>query len=372
MKFSDIPGHQDIHDRLRHMVDTDTLPHALLLEGPAGTGKFATARALAQYLHCEHRSGGEPCGVCPSCRQHATFNHVDTFYSFPVVKIKSKETISDDWLPNFREFISEYPFMDFEKWLMEMDNINAQPQIYVEEGQELLRKMNYMSRASRYKVVLMWLPERLHEATANKLLKLIEEPHADTKFIMVSNNPRAILPTIYSRTQRIAMRRYSDDEVREYLISCGRDPGRALSISRLAQGNINEALRLCELGDKGSHLLDLFMELMRKAYMRQIVPLREWSLAVAGMGREPAIGFLEYMARMLRENFILHTGIEDLSTLDDAERAFCARFFPFVNNRNVLGLVQAVNDARRDIAANGNAKIVLFDLAIKVILLIKK
>ncbi len=373
MRFADIPGHEDIKDRLRRMADSGHIPHALLLEGNPGAGKFSLARAFAQYIHCENRTAdGDSCGTCPACRQHETFNHIDTFFSFPVVKKGGKPTISDDYLPTFREFLADYPFMDFDHWVEALDNINAQPQIYVEEGNELLRRLNYMARQSAYKIVLLWLPERLKEETANKLLKLVEEPHSDTIFIMVSNNSRGILPTIYSRTQRIRVLRYSDAETAAILRSKGIDADSAENISRIAQGNINEALSLAGMSKDRLKYLDSFATLMRMAFQRKVAELRKWSNDMAAAGREPSMQFLDYSARLLRENLMLHTGVEELITLNQAERNFCSRFHPYVNERNVLGLFSLFNDARRDISVNGNAKIIFFDLAVRTIMLLRK
>lgn len=222
MKFSDIAGHEETKARLREMADNDRIPHALLLEGPSEPQVYARTGFRAVYTLREPPRRRQLRSV-PACVQHQNFCHIDTVYSFPVVKKSGRTALSDDYRDQFREFITESPYMDFDQWVTKLDNVNAQPQIYVEEGAELLRRLTYMTRRSKFKVVLMWLPERLKEETANKLLKLVEEPYADTKFIMVSNNPRQILPTIYSRTQRIAVRRYSDEELEQVLTGQGMD-----------------------------------------------------------------------------------------------------------------------------------------------------
>lgn len=373
MKFADIYGHDDVKARLREMADTGRLPHALLLEGPSGVGKFALARAFAQYIHCTNRTpDGDSCGCCPSCRQHESFNHIDTEYSFPVVKKSGRPALSDDYLDVFRDFMGKYPYMDFDHWLEALDNINAQPQIYVEEGNELLRRLTFMARQAKFKIVLLWLPERFKEETANKLLKLIEEPFGDTIFIMVSNNSRGILPTIYSRTQRITVRRYTDDDVAEILERRGITPEAAADTSRIAAGNINEALKLAEVSADRLKFFDLFVSLMRKAYSRKVGELRQWSVDVAALGREPAMQFIDYSARLIRESFIMHLSDPRLLTLNSAELAFTIKFFPFINEKNILDMVALFDDARRDIAANANGKIVFFDLAVKVIMLIRR
>lgn len=375
MKFSDIPGHEDVKRRLRDMADKGRIPHALLLEGPAGSGKFALARAFAQYIHCEDRTpDGDSCGRCPSCLQHEAFNQIDTYFSFPIVKKSSSSSaISDDYMTDFRDLLTENQFMDFESWLLKLDNINAQPLIYVSEANELLRKLSLTAHSSRYKIVLMWLPERLKEDAANKLLKLVEEPYADTLFIMTSDNSRAILPTIYSRTQRIGVKRYSDADVAGYMAArYGLDADSAARISRLAAGNVSEATKLISLSKESDEYLQLFMELMRKAYTRDVASLKAWAADVAGLGREREIKFLEYCARMVRENFILNIHTPDLNCLNNSEMAFSARFSPFINERNVLKIFKTLNDAKADIAANANAKLVNFDVAIKTILLLKQ
>lgn len=373
MRFADIPGHDDVKARLREMADSDRIPHALLLEGPAGAGKYALARALAQYIHCTARTpGGDSCGRCPSCLQHQSFNHIDTAYSFPVVKKKSRPTVSDDCMDEFREFVGRHPFMDFDAWRVELENLNAQPRIFVEEAAELVRKLTYMARQSKYKILLMWLPERLQEDSANKLLKMLEEPFADTKFILVSNSPRQIMPTIYSRLQRIEVKRYDDETVADIVRSTGASPDVAADAARIAEGDVNEALRLLEVSGERLRYFDLFVELMRKAYARKVAELRAWSNDVAALGREGAMQFIDYCTRLIRESFLMHLSDPRLLTLTTAEYAFTARFFPFINEKNVVDMTVLFDEARRDIAGNGNAKMIFFDLAVRVIILIRR
>lgn len=375
MKFRDIPGHEDVKARLRELADSGHIPHALLLEGPEGNAKYALARAYVQYIHCEDRTpDGDSCGKCPSCLQHESFNHIDTFFSFPVAKRSGgKPTISDDYLTEFRQFITENPYMDFGRWLEMLDSPSSQPQIFVDEGAELLRKLNFKARSSNYKAVLLWLPERLKTETANKLLKLIEEPHADTIFVLTSDKPSEILPTIYSRTQRIAVRRYPDAEIESFLKSRGVDAEAAVELARLSEGSLNTALRLSSVSREKIRMLDIFADLMRKGFKRDLPGLRKWAADMSAKGREEQLQFIDYCARLFRENLILHTSAgKSASTMTPAEAQFSTRFHPFVNERNVIALFDAMNDARRDISANGNSKIVFFDLAIKVVMQIRK
>lgn len=374
MRFADISGHDDVKERLRSMVDEHRLPHAIMIEGPEGSAKFALARAFVQYIHCSSRSGGDSCGQCPECRLSETLNHIDTFVSFPVVKRSGRnEIFSDDFLPEFRDFVRDYPYMDFEEWLRRLDNINAQPLIYVSEATALIRKLSVTARRSEFKTALIWLPERLKEDAANKLLKLVEEPASDTVIVMVSNNSQLVLPTIYSRTQRILVRRYSDTEVSGIIRSAAPvSEADADIIARLANGNVNQALRLLSVSKERKQFLDFFINLMRKAYLRKIIELRQWSTDLAALGREPQIQFYRYCSRMLRENFILNLKVPQLTLLSTDELQFSTNFARFITNLNVMRLLDTFSRAADDIAANANAKIVNFDVAIQVILLLKR
>lgn len=374
MRFSDIPYHDDIKRRLRDMVDSGHIPHALLLEGPQGCGKYSLARALAQYIHCTNRTAdGDSCGRCPACIQHSSLNQIDTYLSFPVLKRKSGQTtLSDDYLYEFRQFLADSPFMDFDRWLSMLGSPNGQPLIYVDEATALLDRMNRTARQSKYKIVLMWLPERMQDAAANKLLKLIEEPYSDTLFIMVTDNAKEILPTIYSRTQRISVRRYTEREINDILINNGVPHADAEAVAPLSEGNVNAAMRIAGDDSTKALFLDLFMELMRKAYMRQVGDLRKWSAKVADMGREGTIRFYDYCARLVRENFILNIGDMRLVSMTQPEMEFSRRFSPFINVVNVERIFDILTAARNDTMLNGNGKIIAFDLAVKMILLIKQ
>lgn len=356
------------------MIDSDRIPHALLIEGPAGVGKFALARAAAQYIHCENRTDGDSCGVCPSCLQHQSFNHIDTHFVFPIIKKKSdRASYCDDFIAEWRDFLSENPYMDFQRWLVSLGSPATQPQIYADEADSLIRKLSFTSHSSRYKIALMWLPERLNIAGANKLLKQIEEPFADTIFILVSNKPSEILPTIYSRTQRIQLKRLPDHVVAQYLNeNFSVEMTDATAVAHISEGNMISAVNGLSLSKENKQYLDLFMSLMRLAYQRHVKELKEWASDVSSLGRENELRFLEYCQRLIRENFIYNLNISELNYLNRDEAAFSRNFARFINERNVLQIADELDKAAIDIAGNANGKIVMFDLAVHMILLLKQ
>lgn len=372
MKFSDILGNESAVSRVRHLIDSGRLPHALLLHGDAGTPKLALARVMAQYLHCTNRSGGEPCGVCPSCRQHQSFNHTDTFFSFPYLK-RDESSVCDDFMPEWKEFLSDNPVVeDYQHWLSLLKNENSQPAILVKESDSIMRKMSMSAFTSQYKVLIMWLPEKMREDCANKLLKLIEEPYDDCKFILVSDNAKAILPTILSRTQRIELMRVPMQEIAGHLMSTyGVDQQQAMAMAASADGNVSQAVRMLHADNENHEFHQRFVELMRLAYMRDLAKLKLWSETVAEMKREKSRRFLDYASRQVRENFVRNLATPGLNYMTREEEQFSVKFSPFINEQNVERMLGAFDRASAEIQGNGNAKIILFDMAVLTTILIK-
>ncbi len=373
MKFSDILGNENVVARVRQLIDNDRLPHALLLHGDAGTPKLALARAMAQYLHCTNRSGGEPCGVCPSCRQHESFNHTDTFFSFPYLK-RDDNSVCDDFIPEWKEFLGENALVeDYQQWLSLLKNENSQPQILVKESDNIMRKMSMSAFTSRYKVLIMWLPEKMREDCANKLLKLIEEPYDDCKFILVSNNAKEILPTILSRTQRVELMRVPMTVIAGYLSKhYGVDQQQAMALAASADGDVAHAVNMLRADNETHEFHERFVELMRLAYMRDLTKLKAWSETVADMKREKSRRFLAYATRQVRENFVRNMATPGLNYMTREEEQFSVRFSPFINENNVERMMNEFTRAASEIQGNGNARIILFDLAVRTTIMIKR
>ncbi len=373
MKFSEVLGQESAKTRLRQMADLDEIPHALLLHGESGVPKLALARAFAQYLHCENKIDGDSCGRCPSCLQHQSMNHGDTFYSYPVVK-KGDNTNSDDFSAEWKDFLFSNPIVeDYEKWLSFLKNENAQPQIFVGESARIVHKMSLSAMSTKYKVLIMWLPEKIHLQCANKLLKLIEEPTNDSIFVFVSNNKNDILPTIYSRTQRIELKRLSTADVSMYLQHKYQlNPADANAIAASSEGDALRAENSLAQESETKDFFADFVKLMRLAYMRDLKQLKEWSEHIFQYKREKIRRFLVYSSRMVRENYIYNIQEPELNYMTNQEENFSLKFAPYINEVNVIKMLEEFDKAEIDIAGNGNGKIILFDLAIKITILIKR
>ena len=353
MKFSEVLGNEQAIAQIRQMIDADRLPHALLLYGEPGVPKLGLAMAAAQYLHCRNHVDGDSCGVCPMCRQHQTFNQVDTHFSYPFTNRKSDSNNSceaGDYIDEWREFVSQYPVEDYQAWLTLLKNDNAQPQIFVREADSIMRKMTLSAYTAKYKVLIMWLPEKLKDEAANKLLKLIEEPYDDCK-----------------------LRKPSTPMIAQYLADrYGMDMQDALALAAPADGNVTMAERMVQTGSEFHEFRERFIELMRLSYQHDLGKLKAWSEVIADMKREKERRFLDYAVRQVRENFIYNLHNPALNYLTREEEAFSTRFSPFINERNVEGIVAELERASADIAGNGNGKLILFDLTIRLSILIRR
>lgn len=371
--FVDVIGQESLKNRLRREVGEGRIPHAQLFCGPAGTGKMALALAYARYICCPHRTEEEACGKCPSCVKWEKLTHPDLHFMFPMVKnAKGKKEVCDDYIADWRRMLLNGTYFTLNHWLNEMGAENGQAIIYAKESDEITRKLSLKSSEGGYKVTIVWLPEKLHEACANKLLKLLEEPPAQTLFLLISEEPEKILQTIQSRAQRRNVPRIEEHEIAAALQQgYGVQEADSRMIAHVANGNFVRALESIHLNEENQLFFELFVSLMRLSYQRKIREMRQWSETLAVMGRERQKNFLEYCQRMIRENFVYNLHRPELSYLTKEEQNFATRFAPFVNERNVMGIMQELTEAQLHIEGNVNARMVFFDFSLKMIVLLK-
>lgn len=385
MQFSEIFGQHNIKKRLIRTVIEQRIPHAQLFHGAEGIGKLALAIAYAQFICCENRRDTDSCGVCPSCVKYRKLAHPDLHFVFPVIKPQSKSSVvCDDFIAEFRASIIETPYIGVNDWFAKISGDAKQGMIYANESQEIIRKLNLKTYESEYKIMIIWLPEKMNNTCANKLLKILEEPPAKTLFLMVSNSPDEIITTILSRTQHIkiplltvddivlALLKNSDLEISQQV---------AVDIARISDGSYLSALSILSQDDENKLNFERFVLIMRLAWQvgnrkdhASLKTLKKWSddMAAASIGRERQKNFLSYAQHMVRENFIMNIQQPDLNYLTSYEEDFSAKFSPFIHERNVEDLMKEFALAERHIEQNVNAKMVFFDLVLKVIMLLKR
>ena len=362
MAFEQVIGQQEAQERLMQMVNEGRLPHAIMLCGPQGCGKMALAMGMAKVLLGESA-------------MMAKWEHPDLHFTYPTIKLPSMSSdhkpVSDDFAKEWHELIMAGPYFTMTEWLEQMGGENQQAIITAGESDALIRKLSLKSSQGGYKVSIIWLPERMNIECANKILKLLEEPPSQTVFIMVCQEPHKLLETIRSRVQRIDIKRIADEDIEEALRNKrGLEEEVAHRTSRMANGSWLKALELLSVDSENELFLDLFQMLMRLAYQRKIKDLKTWSERMAGLGREKQKRFLEYFLRLIRENFMYNFHQEELCYMTQREEDFAKNFARFVNEANILPISDLVNRAIRDIGQNANAKIVFFDLALQMIVLL--
>lgn len=373
MLFKEIIGQQEVKIRLRNMVNEDRVPHALMLFGPPGSGKRSLALAMAQYLACANRQEHDSCGICPSCVKFSKLVHPDLHFVVPVLTSQkvSKDPTTELYLPDWRSAFLDNPYLSENQWYESVGAENKQGIINVRESEAIIKKLGFKPYESEYRFVMIWLPERMNQQAANKLLKQLEEPPEKTLILMVSESTERILPTILSRTQLVHVPPLEEDLLREGLMSIGgSDPDLLEDAVRRANGNFNIALTTLRKDEQELFYFDQFTRVMRLAYSRSIIEINDWVETVAGSGRERQKQLLDYSLRLLRENFMLHMKQPALNFMSRKEAEFSGKFSPFIHEGNIHDLVESFSLAANHIEANGNPRIVFMDLSIRVIRLL--
>lgn len=373
MYFDQIIGQEHSKKYLLKLIHENRVPHAFLLSGPEGSGKMALAIAFAQYLACHNPTENEVCGACPACKKYEKLEHPDLHFVYPVVTSSSvKKPVSRDYFPQWKAYVSESPYVSVQTWMQHLGSENKQPMIYAHESEAILKMLSMKPYESENQVMIIYLPERMNIACSNKLLKLVEEPPQKTIFILVTENADQILTTILSRCQIINVPKIHTDILTTKLQQqFEMDQDTAKSISRISNGNYTKALDMVHSNQEHAFYLEQFITLMRLAYKRDIYPLKKWSDEMHGIGRERQKNFLQYTVRLLRENFIMNLNTENLNYLTVEEQNFSVKFSRFINERNITQLFEEIEKAQRHVEQNVYAKMVFFDLALQVILLLK-
>lgn len=373
MLFKQIIGQENIKERLRKQAETGIVPHAQLLTGSNGNGTFGLALAYARYLNCSNPTKEDACGHCPSCLKYDELAHPDLHFIFPIVSRKEKKKeVCDDYLSEWRSLLKNNPYFGQDDWLEEIEAGNSQPIIYAKESDEIIRKLSLRIYEARYRILLVWLPEKMHLSCANKLLKVIEEPPANTVLLLVSEEPQTILGTILSRTQRIDVGAIENQSLKQALIEEGLSQEDAQQIAHLSAGNWSKALQSISLNEESGIFLEYFKQMMRCSWQRNVKGMQELGVQLSGLGRERQKSFLNYCQHLIRENFVHRFNTKELNYMNGAEESFAKNFAPYVNEKNVFSLIDALSEAAYHIERNVNGRMVFFDLCLQITVLIRQ
>lgn len=360
-------GQVEVKDLLRRLVAQERLPHAMLLLGPAGSGKLALAKGFAQYILCEDKAEDDACGQCNACLKASKNIHPDIHFSFPTVGTNVK---SDSFLPQWRSALDDNPYMEVNDWLQIIGAENKQGNINKEECLNIIRKLSLKTFEGSHKVLIMWLPEYLGKE-GNRLLKLIEEPPDQTVFILVAEQQELILNTILSRCQVVKIRALRDEEVKEALLEKKvANAENAEAISQLSDGNLNEALKMAQ--EKENDNAALFLEWMRKCYVGNGVEMVKWVDKFAKLGRENQKHFIRYALHFMREYMVLKMSSQTHVRLRNIELKTAQNLQKVIEFDQIEDIVQLLNDNAYYIERNANPKVLFLDTSIQLNKILKR
>ena len=365
MKFTDVIGQQDIKKHLAEMIGQNRLSHALLFTGKEGCGALPLAIAFSQYIMCESPTSTDSCGVCNACKKAADLVHPDIHFSYPVIPKKSGDKpISTDYITEWREFISKFPYGNVYDWLQFIDAENKQGNITAQECNEIIHKLSLKSFESEFKILVMWMPEYL-EKEGNKLLKLIEEPPANTIFILVAENESMVLPTIISRTQLVRVPPVSGEAIEEQLmLKTKMTKEQARQIASVSGGNYRESIQIMQQAgeDWQSLLRDWLNAIMKSGPIAQV----KWIEEISKHGREKQKQFLRYFNHLLGQAIKIQVlqGVE--LPIPDNEKDFALRLNKMAGIEQQQAMIEEIDKASYYIERNANAKMLFHALTIRL------
>ena len=381
MLFNEILGQEHLKSHLTQSVDKGRIPHAQLFVGQEGSGTLPMAIAYAQYILCNN-TNGENAGGKNACNlKFNSLSHPDLHFAFPVTttdKVKSKP-VSNFFLEEWRQLLNQQPYCNLFDWYKKLGVDNKQGQIGVDEAQEIVKSLSLKSYEGGYKVMLIWMAEKMNIACANKLLKLIEEPPNKTIFILISEDEEQIISTIRSRCQILHFPLLATEHIKNGLIrKYDLEVSVATKIANRANGNYNKACDLVYQDSEDLQFEEWFIFWIRSAFMAKgnksaIHDLMSWSEEIAKTGRETQKQFLNFCVNFFRQALLLNYGADQLVYMETKSKNFkLENFAPFVNDANILEINTELQDAIYHIERNGNSKIILTDLSIKLTRLLHK
>lgn len=368
MQFSAIPGLTKEKKLLIQAVQQNHLAHALLFNGPEGSGNLALTLALATYLNCENPGEEDACGTCPACQKNMRGVHPDVNFVFPVSSIpgiSGKDVISQNFLKPWRNFIQEQPFGNASDWAQQFGAENKQLNISKEESRQIVQALSLKAFEGKHKIMLIWLPEYLHPAAANGILKILEEPPENTHFLLVSNDADKLLTTILSRTQQFQVPAFTDEEVKQYLMEkVGVPEEQASQSARLAEGNMREALILGQSIENDQH--PFFADWLRSCFTRDFSDLVDRAEKFQTMSKMAQFNFMQYALNMLREVLLQSAAADQLVRVSGQEEKFVANFSKVMTEAKLERLMTLLNEGAYHLERNVTPRMIFLDISLQI------
>jgi DNA polymerase-3 subunit delta' len=365
MQFKDVIGQREVKQQLLREVQHDKISHAQLFLGNLGHGALPLVLSFAQYILCQNRTETDSCGICDSCRKASALQHPDLHFSFPVVQTLGKT--SDVFLAKWRDLIQKTPYFSINTWNETIDDKGRNSIIGAEESLQIIKKLSLKSFEGGNKIMIIWKAEEMNPTSANKLLKILEEPPEKTIFLLIAENQESLLQTILSRTQIIRVPRIGLDEMRSFLQQKHNlDISESMSVASQVEGNYIDALELLQEGDNKEFNREMFIQLMRVCYKKDVLPMISWAESIAEIGREKQKIFLRYAIHMFRQSMLRNYTENQLTKTSQEEDKFLANFARFITGNNITGFMENFNDAYYHIERNANPKILFTELCFKV------
>lgn len=367
MFFRDVVGQKHIKEHLIRTVKESRISHAQLFLGPEGCGKLAMAIAYSQYINCENRHDEDSCGECSSCRLFNKLFNPDLHFLYPITSTKEKP-ISKNFLNEWRNIIMKNDgYVSLEQWYEAIEIENKQGIINAQDCNEVIKILNMKAYQSEYKIIIIWMAEKLYHSAAPKLLKILEEPYDKTLFILIAENYDQILNTISSRTQLVKIPKLNEQDM--FSVLCNKyqiNPALAKKVSHLADGNFLNALTMANDVYEKDEQVEQFRKWMLMCYGMKIQELIDWIDKFSKIGREKIKQFLEIGINVVRASVLLNYGVAEIAKVDAKNTDFINSFSKILNVKNTYQIVEEFNTAMFHIERNGNPKVIFMDLSIKI------
>ncbi|MBD2722958.1 DNA polymerase III subunit [Hymenobacter armeniacus] len=370
MTFAEIPNQTAVKQLLRQSVQRQHVAHAQLFRGSEGGAALALALAYAQFLNCEERAPGaaDSCGHCPACTKIAKLAHPDLNFIVPVTTTKTvtKDAVSSKFMAEWRTFVLDNPYQGLNDWMQHIGAENKQGNISKDEAVQILKLVSLKAFEARFKIVIVWLPELMHPAAANAVLKLLEEPPPATIFLLVSHAPEQLLPTIISRVQPVVVRPFSEDDITGFLHTAYQVPEvKARQVAQLAEGSLGAAIASRDANADHDYF-EFFAKWMRQCYSQKAADILKQSDEFQKLGRENQKELLSYSLGLLRKVLLFGIDPKFVPHLASGEQQFVTGFARFVTPRNADLLTKELTDAHYHIERNANAKMVFVDSSLRL------